>query len=364
MKQTLICITGGHITPALAVIEELQRTHADWALMVIGRRHIFEGESAVSQEEQLVRALGVSFYALTTGRLQRAWTGASVLSLAKIPVGFVTALFTLMRTRPSVILSFGGYIALPVALAGAILHIPVVTHEQTAGLGFANSLIARLAQRVLLARETGVPLRRRLLDSARPRKPSYMGVSSLPIIYITGGSTGALTLNSLIYPLLPILCQSYVIIHQAGERNKDISLNARHSLPPEIRKNYIVTGYTDVDALSWIYRHALLVIGRSGANTVAEVSALGVPALCIPLPWSAGGEQKKNAQLLADAGMAVVLDQQTISQNMLLTQITAMIHDIKRFQHAAAIVSARYPRDGAANVVKEVEESLTNFPHS
>lgn len=364
MKHALICITGGHITPALAVIEEIQRTHSDWSMMVIGRRHVFEGESVVSQEEQLVRALGVPFYALTTGRLQRVWTGVSLLSLAKIPLGFVTALRSLMRARPTLILSFGGYIALPVVLAGAILHIPVVTHEQTAVLGFANSLIARLAQRVLLARDTGIPLRRRLLDSAHPRKPSYVGVSSLPIIYITGGSTGALSLNSLIYPMLPVLCQSYVIIHQAGERNKDTAIDLRRSLPPEIQKNYIVTGYTDVDALSWIYRHASLVIGRSGANTVAEVSALGVPALFIPLPWSAGREQQKNAQTLVDVGMAVVMDQQTLSQEMLLTHITAMIHDIKRFKQAAAIVSTRCPRNGASNVVKAIEDSIANSHYS
>lgn len=360
MKQTLICITGGHLTPALAVIEEIQRTHTDWTMMVIGRHHVFEGEEVVSQEERLVMALGVPFYDLITGRLQRKWSPLSLLSLAKIPIGIIIALRILMRARPTIILSFGGYIAFPVVLAGAILNIPVVTHEQTAELGYANALIGRLTKRVLLARDTGVPLRRGLLYAVRPPKPSFVSDTSLPIVYITGGSTGAMSLNTLIYPLLPVLCKSSMIIHQVGERNRGKAGQVRDTLPSEIRKNYIVIGYMDVGELSWMYRHALLVIGRSGANTTAEISALGVPALFIPLPWSAGGEQQKNAQALADKGMAVVLDQQTLSQEMLLAHITAMIHDIKRFKQIAAFESIRYPRNGAANVVKAIEDSIAN----
>lgn len=360
MKKLRICITGGHLTPALAVIEEIHKTHPDWTMMVIGRRQVFEGEDVVSQEERLVRAAGVPFYGLTTGRLGRDWSLLSFLSLVKIPAGFAAALRILIGDRPNLILSFGGYIAFPVVLVGAILNIPVITHEQTSELGFANRIIARLAKRVLLAHDIGIPLRRALFLTSHSSKPSFIRETRLPIVYITGGSTGAQSLNALIYPLLPALCTSFLIIHQTGERNSEEARQVRDALGSEIRNNYVALGYMDVRELSWVYRHASLVIGRSGANTTAEVSALGVPALFLPLPWSAGGEQQKNAHVLADQGMAVVLDQQTLSGDLLLKHITAMMHDIKRFQQAAAIVSAHYPRGAASIVVTTIEDNLVN----
>ncbi|MDP1722636.1 MAG: UDP-N-acetylglucosamine--N-acetylmuramyl-(pentapeptide) pyrophosphoryl-undecaprenol N-acetylglucosamine transferase [Candidatus Gottesmanbacteria bacterium] len=358
MKQPLICVTGGHLTPALAVIEEIQRIHPDWHMFFIGRRKTFEGAEMRSEEERLVRALGIPFYGLTTGRFQRSWSPFTLLSFLKIPFGVVTAFLWLMRYRPSIILSFGGYIALPVVLAGKILNIPVITHEQTTDLGLSNRIIARMAGRVLLARDVGVPIRRALFSPLGEYHFSLLPDTEFPILYITGGSTGAQSLNALIYPLLPALSKSFYIIHQVGAKDMENALRARDGMAREDRYRYVPVSYIDVRELSWIYHNTSFLIGRSGANTTAEVAALGIPALFIPLPWAADDEQKKNAQSLGDKGMAAVLDQRTLTGEILLTQINIMMKSIHHYKKKAMEVAKHYPRDGASRVVKAIKESI------
>lgn len=358
MKQPLICVTGGHLTPALAVIEEIQRIHPGWQMVFIGRRKAFEGTAMRSEEERLVRALGIPFHGLTTGRFQRSWSPFTLLSLLKIPFGIASAFLWLVRYRPSIILSFGGYIALPVVLAGKLLNITTITHEQTTDLGLSNRIIARVAKRVLLARDVGVPLRHALFFSLEKYHSTLLPDTEFPVLYITGGSTGAQSLNALIYPLLPALSKSFQIIHQVGALDLQRARRARDGIAPEDQNRYVPVSYIDVRELSWIYHHASLLVGRSGANTAAEVAALGVPAIFIPLPWAAGDEQKNNALSLVVKGMAVMLDQKTLTGEILAAQINSMMKSIRIYKKNAVEVAKHYPRDAGERVVKAIEEHI------
>ncbi len=336
MKQPTICITGGHLTPAIAVIEEIRRQKLPWEIIFIGRSEAFEGGGTPAQERRLVGALGVPFYELTTGR--------QGYSFWKLPIGFFQSLMLLMSHRPSVVLSFGGYIALPVAIAAWALGIPVVTHEQTGDLGLTNRIIARFARRVMLARDVGVPIRQALF--APPAKPSFSADTSRPILYITGGSTGARSLNALIFPIVSKLVKSYTVIHQVGL--------ADMAKVQAVSNRYVAADYFDVSDVAWIYRHGSLLIGRSGANTVAEAAALGIPAIFIPLPWAAGNEQAKNVQRPVDEGTAVVLDQKTLVPESLRVSIDTVMQSIDEYKTRAQIVAKHYPRDAAQRVVKEM----------
>lgn len=339
MKLPTICITGGHLTPALAVIEEIRRRKLPWKIVFIGRSHAFEGGGAPTQEERLVSGLGAQFHALTTGR----GTG-----LFKVPIGFLQALFWFFVHRPAVVLSFGGYIALPVAIAAWIIRIPVVTHEQTENLGLANRIIARFARDVIRASESGVPIRRALFFP--PARPSFEIDARCPILYITGGSTGARSLNALVFPIVSELAKTWTVIHQVGSGDT--------SKAPSPHGRYVIAEYFDASDVAWIYAHAALLIARAGANTTGEVAALGVPALFIPLPWAAGGEQAKNAQKLEREGGAIVLDQETLTPNKLLFRIKTTMESIAQMSARARLVARTYPRDGARNVVKEVESII------
>lgn len=335
-KEVTICICGGHLTPALAVIEEIRRQNLPWNIVFIGRRHAFEGGGAPAQEERLLSGFGVPFYALTTGRGR--W-------FLKALIGFFQAIHVLLVRRPTAVLSFGGYVALPVVTAAWVVGIPVIIHEQTEDLGRTNSITAYFARRILFARDTGIPFRRALFHA--PARPSFTIDADRPILYITGGSTGARSLNALVFPIVSELIKHWTVVHQVGA--------ADMNTVKEQSNRYVFAEYFDVSDVSWIYHHAALVIGRAGANTTAEAVALGVPAIFIPLPWSAGGEQTKNAQRLERAGTAIVLDQKTLTPDTLISRIKTTMESITLMRKRARIVAKTYPRDGAAKVVQVLQ---------
>jgi UDP-N-acetylglucosamine--N-acetylmuramyl-(pentapeptide) pyrophosphoryl-undecaprenol N-acetylglucosamine transferase len=205
-------------------------------------------------------------------------------------------------SRPDVILSFGGYIGVPVILAGVLYRIPVVLHEQTLRPGRANVYLSWIAAWILLSWEdsrayfpraaasrsvvVGNPIRSELVSLVRirkkPRKNKY------PTIYITGGSTGAHALNIVIEESLESLLASYTIVHQCGDssyRDYERLCRRRDSLPSALRRRYSIHKTLSSSTVRDVLEQTAILIGRSGANTVSEVALLGIPALLIPLPW-------------------------------------------------------------------------------
>ena len=348
MNKYTLCVTGGHLTPALAVIEEIQTHHPAWDMFFIGRSQAFEGGGSPAQEERLIRALSIPFHPLFTGR-----QGSS---LWKFPIGLFQSFFHLASNRPTVVLSFGGYIALPVAIAAWMLRIPIITHEQTDELGLANRIIARFARRVLLAREIGVPIRSTLFHP--PVEPSFPIDATLPLIYITGGSTGATSLNSFVYPNIEKLTRKYCVIHQVGACSNAEALRMKDALPKDLHSRYIVVPYLDTPDVAWMYHHAKLIIGRAGANTVAEVAALGLPALFVPLPWAAGDEQSLNAARLEKIGSAVVLDQRNLTPASFMMHAEKMLRNIHRHQSAALKEAKQVSRSAGSIIVSEIADII------
>jgi UDP-N-acetylglucosamine--N-acetylmuramyl-(pentapeptide) pyrophosphoryl-undecaprenol N-acetylglucosamine transferase len=326
-KQTIF-ITGGHPTPAIALIEEIRKIHPSWKCYWVGRKYAFEGKNIRSSEYQLVHELGIPFLSCITGRLQRNFTLQTIPSLIKIPLGFFQSLFLILKYRPTRIVSFGGYVAVPVACAGYLLGVPIVTHEQVQHPGLGNRIIGLFAKKICVSFSetvsffpksnvvvTGIPIRSGIFSP--PAKPSFSYPNSkLPMLYITGGSTGAQSLNDAVFPILHRLIDSWIIIHQTGE----VSYSKAHTYKDSLgvsSSRYIIQPFFKISDLSWIYAHAEIILGRSGANTVAEVSALHKKAIFIPLPWAGGDEQKINAHTYALTGNAVVLDQEKVSEQSL-----------------------------------------------
>ncbi len=362
-----IVMTGGHITPALAVIDVLPE---DVSVVFFGRKYAMEGSRTISFEYRLITGKNIPFISITTGRLQRQLTRMTIPSLLKIPVGCIQALWHCIRLRPSLILSFGGYVALPTAIAGGLCRIPVITHEQTITAGLANRIIARIAKRVCVtfpesvrhfpkgkAVLTGLPMRAELFKP--PKKAPYaVETSTYPLIYVTGGGTGAQSLNRLLYPVLPSLVRKYSIIHQVGDTSIAEAQNIRSALDAAYRNRYIVRPYLPVTELAWVLSRAGLVLGRSGANTVMELAALGKVSLLIPLPWSGAGEQQQNAVWLANNGGAKVLTQKNLTPEILKKEIEKIWAGIPLLQPRAKAFAALIPHDGTKRLVREIERLL------
>ncbi len=372
MKQRIL-LTGAHITPALALISEIRQKHPQWDVVIVGRKYALEGSTVPSFEYTESARLGIRFLSLTTGRLQRSFTLWTFISLLKLPIGFVQSLAIVLREKPRMIVSFGGYIALPIVFAGWLMGIPSVTHEQTFIPGLTNRLIALFVKKICVTHEetavrfprhkivvTGLPIRKELWHEATGRF-NFIDHKKYPILYMSGGSTGAVSLNNLVFPIVSRLARSFYVIHQTGGHSFLQARLVREALPAAQRQRYIIMPHVDVERLSYLLHHAYIVLGRCGANTAVELATFGRVAIAIPLPWSAGGEQLRNAQWLERQGGAIVMMQDQAAPEEILRVIQYVSTRYDYFRRRAKACMNRMPKDGAKRllcVLEQLEEHL------
>ncbi len=337
-KQRLV-ITGGHLTPALALIEEIQRSDPNWQIFYFGRKYALEGVKETSFEFRTVSQLkGVRFIPLVAGKIQRRWTRYSLIHLLKIPIGFFLALFWLIKIRPRLIVAFGGYLSSPVVIAGWLLRIPAISHEQTITIGLANRInllfVRKMAvsfpnlKRQLKSQKvvwTGNPLRPEIFNR-RPRSSSSLWRRinpKRPLLYVTGGKAGSALINQVIRMMIPQLTQKFFVLHQIG---------LDPSIEPEKRQNYLAVRLVENNDIGWVLNRARLVICRAGANTVLELAALAKPAILIPIPWVSANEQEKNARFLKRLGLGEIIPQNQFNPETLWRTIIKMEQNWDRYR--------------------------------
>ncbi|MEA2020363.1 MAG: UDP-N-acetylglucosamine--N-acetylmuramyl-(pentapeptide) pyrophosphoryl-undecaprenol N-acetylglucosamine transferase [Patescibacteria group bacterium] len=330
MKKKKVVFTGGHHTSAVAVIDELKKSQglADKVqIYFIGHRYSMHQEEIRSAEYCEIRGRGIPFYNLHAGKLYKT---VNLWEWLKVPYGFVQALCILLRLRPSLIFSFGGYLAAPVVFAGWVLGIPSVTHEQTVVAGWANKFAARFAEKIFISWPqsgkffprkkvtfTGLPLREEIVALAQssawkssPRED--------PVLYITGGKQGSQVINQTVANCLEDLLSQFFIYHQTGFLDFAEFKKRAEKLPPGLEGRYMVSDYYSEKEVAEIYKKAMVVVGRAGAHTTYELAALGKPAVLVPIPWASHNEQEKNARLLEQVGLARVLPQDKLNKERLL----------------------------------------------
>lgn len=368
MKKILIC--GGHPTPALAVVDELKRNHAEIDLIFVGRKYAIESERTLSYEFKGCTERNIQFRELQAGRLTRLITKSSILNMLRVPFGFFQALIILLQENPTVVISFGGYIALPISFWSWILQKPVFTHEQTMKPGTANKLIGFFSQQIFVAFESvisyfphsktqwiGNPVR----DVVFKQNPLTFELDeTMPILYITGGSLGSHSINNHVFTLLPELLQKYTIIHQTGDVKEygdyDQSIKLKREWKKTAPNRYVPLAHVSDADIGAVYEKAEFVIGRSGANTFFELIALQKPAICIPLPWSANGEQKAHADFFHQHMIGEVFDQKNESA-LLLKIINAMHKQIKTYKEAFNSLPLQLKDDATQTLVEKVLHS-------
>lgn len=299
--------SAGHVVPALAVAAQLRRMGVT-DLVYFGRPS--------SIEEELAERAGLRFVPVAAAGLRRY---RSVRNL-KMPFSVVKGIFqaygAMRRERPDLVFSKGSYVAVPTGIAAWLLRIPMAVQESDHSLGLANRILAPLARTVLLsspgtavsrriARKavvTGLPVRDDLIDGNPQRLRDRLHIAENErVLLIFCGSSGSVRINQAVRGQLPRLLERFTIVHVAGPGNLDESLTS------EARYHQFEYLHDDmVDAL-WL---ADLVVGRAGATTLAELSALGKPAVVVPLPTSVSrGDQLDNAHAFAQGeDRLIVLD--------------------------------------------------------
>ena len=320
--------TGGHTYPAITTVrtirELLHGAGVDLEVLYVG--------SATGLEARVVEQEQLPFQAVSTGKLRRSTnplrmvSSQNVRDAGRLARGLVEARRVVRAFRPDVVLSTGGYVAVPVGLAAATADAALLVHEQTTRLGLANRILLRRAAAIALSSPTSVellparmrpravvtgnPIRVELLDGDADRGVKALGWTgwdaSLPTVYITGGAQGSVQINRLVEGVLDWLLQRANVVHQCGATSLAQLQRRAEQLPAELAARYRLIEFVGAE-LADVQALADVVVSRSGAGTLAELTALGKPSVLIPLVPTGGNEQQHNAAYLQQAGAARAL---------------------------------------------------------
>ncbi len=348
--------TGGHVSPALATIGAIRQLAAESLAGSGAWTPEFRYLGSYGGVEQgLAEAAGVPFTGVQSGKLRRASSVRGLLTFKnftdalRVPVGIGQAVTEVRKFWPDVVLATGGYVSVPTVIAAGLLRRPVLIHEQTVQIGLANRIAARFASRIALtfegaAAELPPSLRRKSFVSGNPVRPVIFGgdparavsrfgfsaaEDALPTIYVTGGAQGAQSINRAVEAALPALLTTCRVVHQCGKQDGERMAGVRASLPPALQTRYAAVPFVG-DEIGDIFALADLLVGRSGAGTVTEAAAVGLPALFIPLVPTGGDEQTRNARRSVDAGAAVILPSGELDGPRLLSEIRALLSNPAR----------------------------------
>lgn len=351
--------TGGHITPVLAVAEELS---------ALGNYEIHFVGSYGGPENSLVTAAGYRFHPIQAGKLRRYLDWRNIIDIFRVAVGFLQAWLLLNWLRPAVVFAKGGYVSVPVVYAAAFLEIPIIVHESDVVMGLANRLAAGKAALVCTGfpvaaypkqlqaklRFTGNPVRQ-LFFAKQPSREAllktYGLTAHLPVVLVMGGSQGAHTINQYIFDDLAQSLSQFQIIHLTGERDSELAQAQRAELPKTLQKHYLVYPFVG-DELPALLTLADLVVARAGANTLSELALLGKPSILIPLPSAAGDHQRANAQVFAKKEAAVICEEADLDGPKLTAQIQALLSNAAERKRLSRAVK-QFSSPKAAHIIAE-----------
>lgn len=341
--------TAGHVTPNIALIPRLQELGYD--IQYIG--------SYTGIEKELIEAFHIPYHGISSGKLRRYFSLQNFTDPFRVLKGLGEAKKLVRELKPDVIFSKGGFVSVPVVLAGKRAKVPVIIHESDMTPGLANKLAIPSATKVCcnfpetlenLPKEkailTGSPIRQELLSGNKIAAMEMCGFSAdKPVILVIGGSLGSVAVNTAVRAALPELLEDFQVVHLCGKGKLDESLvNTKGYKQFEYVKNEL----RDIFAMS------TLVISRAGANAICELLALRKPNLLIPLSANASrGDQILNARSFERQGFSTVLEEEEVTKESLLDSIH------KLYQDRTAYIDAMHnsgQQDSIRTIIQLIEE--------
>ncbi|MGD0439978.1 MAG: UDP-N-acetylglucosamine--N-acetylmuramyl-(pentapeptide) pyrophosphoryl-undecaprenol N-acetylglucosamine transferase [Acidimicrobiales bacterium] len=361
--------TAGHVQPALAIGEALvARGHEASSILYVGSRRGMEG--------RLVPEAGFEVSLLPGRGIQRRLTPANIGAVGGLVAACVLGLATVLRTRPSVVVTVGGYAGLPCSLAAILLRVPLVVVSCDAVAGASNRVVARFARRCAVAFEgtrlpnqvvTGAPLRQAVLATARSPQGREQARQLLGLgpgrflVAVEGGSLGARRLNDAALGLAKSWASrgEVTIYHVSGERNlaevrrEAAGLGLGPQSSPEAGLDYRLVGYER--QMPALLAACDFAVCRAGALTVAELAAIGTPSALVPLPGAPNDHQTRNAEALSGLGAAILIPDADCSAERLEEVVASLIEEPGRLESMSAAAAAAGHRDASEAVAVLVE---------
>ncbi len=346
--------SGGHVYPALSVIEEMRRD-AD----CVDEPEIVWIGSKKGVERRIVESTSIVYRTIAVGKLRRYVSIKNLIDLFRIFAGFVQSVFILARLRPMLLFSKGGYVSVPSIIAARVLGIPVFCHDSDFDPGLATRIGSLFAERVMVGYEesreffgesvrdklmvSGIPIRPEIFtgDAEKGRKAFRLG-GERPVLLVLGGSQGAKRVNELIESVSGELTKTWTVVHQAGNDWHD-SVGA----PGYVVVRYLSDEYADVLAA------AEIVVCRAGATTLWELAALRKAAILLPIGSDASrGDQLRNAEYFRRNGAALVMERAPYDPAEFLQLIGSLKNDPARRKRIGDCAHELIVTDGARRIAR------------
>jgi len=298
--------TLGPVTPLLGLAEIILQKYPNTEFVWVGTKN--------GPEQELIAKYHIRFVTISSGKLRRYFSFLNILDWFKIKIAFWQSLFLLLKEKPDILISAGGYISVPLHIAGWFHSIPSWIHQQDVQVGLANKIMAPFAKVITTALEENVknfkksktlwlgnPVRQDIYEgSVKKAQEIFRLKRDLPVVFATGGGTGSSKINQLIVEASQHLKNHAQIIHLTGKERLDTL--ARHA--EKIIDNYQTYKFFTTE-MKHAYAIADVVVSRGGFGTITELSALGKASILIPLP----GHQEENVEFLGKAGAVIVMKQ-------------------------------------------------------
>jgi UDP-N-acetylglucosamine--N-acetylmuramyl-(pentapeptide) pyrophosphoryl-undecaprenol N-acetylglucosamine transferase len=344
--------TGGHLFPGIALAQEVRRRDAEARVLFVG--------TARGIETRAVPKAGFELALVPVSGLRRMGLLGFVTGLFRLPWALVRAFAVVRRFRPDIAVSVGGYAAGPAVLVSRILGVPCVVMEQNTVPGFTNRVLGKLARRVF----AGLPTRGFAVSKVRvlgnPVREDLLAVREHPYqpgqpprLLVFGGSQGARALNeAMMAAAADLRAAGFRIVHQTGEADCERVKVAYENAGLEADVQPFI--YDMANA----YRDADLVLCRSGAMTIAELTVCGRPSVLVPYPFAVDDHQTANARTLADAGAAVFLPQTELTAARLVELLSELLGAPQRLSDMAAQSLAAGKPDAVRDIADALEQEV------
>ncbi|HOW60362.1 MAG TPA: undecaprenyldiphospho-muramoylpentapeptide beta-N-acetylglucosaminyltransferase [Candidatus Moranbacteria bacterium] len=327
--------TGGHLTPLIAVIDELRKKIGpDLEILYVG--------SGAQMEKEIMSEKNIPAKFVLSGKMRRYFSLKNILDFFKLPIGFFQSLWILLWFTPDVIFSKGGYVAVPIVIAAWIYRIPIMIHESDSIPGIANQFLSKFADRIAVAYPSaeeyfpkektaliGNPIRFEVTEGDPLILRKKLGFTeSKKTILVLGGSQGSQTINNFIIKILPKILPYYQVIHQTGQEHfNEVIEEAAYLGIKSGREGYYAVPFMNANQLRDAFAASDLIISRAGATSITEIAANAKPAILVPITHSANDHQRMNAYALAGIGAALVLEEANLGEHILIEKIDTIMND-------------------------------------
>lgn len=356
--------TAGHTSPAVAIIEELQKRDSRLDLQWVGRRG--------GIEERVCDNLTIPFRSVAVRGWPRSGIVRRAVALARLVYGGFQAYVHLLRFRPQAVIGVGGYVSVPLVWIAQRRGIPTILHEQNKRLGMANRLLAARADKLLLsfpdtigpypegrAIVVGNPVRSGFLEPPdRESACEKLGLDSdVPIVLVVGGSQGARTLNEAmagaVNQFQPGEAQ---FVWMCGAHGVDMARKAAERAPVP------VSVYSYIDDMATAFAASTMLVSRAGASSTAEIATVGKPSILVPYPYATDNHQEANARAFEAAGASIVILDEDCTADRLAEDVRALLSDPGRLEEMSRAARTMARPAAVETIVESVFEAV--FPEA